>query len=155
MPFCGKPQGISFSVMFRKASRLKALLRRARQEARISMTSGAFPLRCWKRLQPRCSSLVCGKGIEPEGSSYKELAMTVAGFDRSGRIAASVLEAASAAMLFCGKPGGISFSVMFRKASRLKALLRRARQVARISMTGGAFPLRCWKRLQPRCFSAI
>ena len=121
------------------------------------------------------------KSIAPEGAPTKS-AIRGAGFDGGYRVSASLLEAASAAMLFpqprrkasglkasptksaivrrglrspvsrCRFVVGSGFSrdallAPCRKASRLKALLRRARKAARVSITGTALPLRCWKRL--------
>jgi hypothetical protein len=55
--------------------------------ARASITAAALPLRfCLSR----DAFVVCGDGIEPEGSSCEGLAMRGAGFDGRSRVSASL-----------------------------------------------------------------
>jgi hypothetical protein len=114
-----------------KASNPKALPAKSlRWVARASLTVLASLLRCRSGLSRDAFSRILPKSIEPEGSSYEELALGGAGFDGEPRVAASLLEAASAAM---------PFSASCRRASSLKALpTESVRNGARISMNAAA-----------------
>ncbi len=87
--------------------------------ARDSMARDALPLRCRRRLQPRCSSPILCKSIGHECLSYRERANCGAGFDGTGRVAASLL--------------GMNASPA-----------ESGRIAARDSMAHDALPLRCW-----------
>ena len=96
-----------------------------------------------KWLQPRCSSARCSKSIGPEGLSYRSR-VSGAGSLGGPRVAAPLLEVASATMLF---------SRSRQKASGLKASPTGAGRVARAPWAVLASLLRCRKWLQPRCSS--
>jgi hypothetical protein len=112
-----------------KTSRLKALLQKRGWMPRSSITVPASPLRCW-----------------PEGLSYTtpdQRRGLRSPFPRHRFVVGSGF---SRDALRHHDP-----SLHHEKTSRLKALLQRRGRMPRASITVSASPLRCRKRLQPRC----